>query len=67
MKSSGCESFVAACLFSAIASSSPRNLVNDITFETDIRGTGAPELQAGDAARVIVNGHFTLRGRFQVH
>jgi hypothetical protein len=43
-----------------------RNLVNDITFETDIRGTAAPELQAGDAARVIVNGHFTLRGRFQV-
>jgi hypothetical protein len=24
-------------------------------------------LRAGDAARVIVNGHFTLRGRFQVH
>jgi hypothetical protein len=44
-----------------------RNLVNDITFETDIRGTAAPELQAGDAVRVIVNGHFTLRGRFQVH
>ena len=44
-----------------------RNLVNDITFETDIRGTAAPELQAGDQARVIVNGHFTLRGRFQVH
>jgi hypothetical protein len=44
-----------------------RNLVNDITFETDLRGTGAPELQAGDVARVIVNGHFTLRGRFQVH
>ena len=44
-----------------------RNLVNDITFETDIRGTAAPELQAGDTARVIVNGHFTLRGRFQVH
>jgi hypothetical protein len=44
-----------------------RNLVNDITFETDIRGTAAPKLQAGDAARVIVNGHFTLRGRFQVH
>jgi hypothetical protein len=44
-----------------------RNLVNDITFETDIRGTGAPELRAGDTARVIVNGHFTLRGRFQVH
>ena len=44
-----------------------RNLVNDITFETDIRGTAAPELQAGDAARVIVNGHFTLRGRFQLH
>jgi hypothetical protein len=44
-----------------------RNLVNDITFETDIRGTAAPEVQAGDAARVIVNGHFTLRGRFQVH
>ena len=43
-----------------------RNLVNDITFETDIRGTAAPELQAGDVARVIVNGHFTLRGRFQV-
>jgi hypothetical protein len=43
-----------------------RNLTNDITFETDIRGTGAPELQAGDIARVIVNGHFTLRGRFQV-
>jgi hypothetical protein len=44
-----------------------RNLVNDITFETDIRGTVAPELRAGDVARVIVNGHFTLRGRFQVH
>ena len=44
-----------------------RNLVNDITFETDIRGTAAPELQAGDVARVIVNGHFALRGRFQVH
>jgi hypothetical protein len=41
------------------------NLPNDITFETDIRGAGAPELQAGDVARVIVNGHFTLRGRFQ--
>jgi hypothetical protein len=24
-------------------------------------------LHAGDTARVIVNGHFTLRGRFQVH
>ncbi len=44
-----------------------RSLVNDITFETDVRGTAAPELQAGDTARVIVNGHFTLRGRFQVH
>ena len=44
-----------------------RNLVNDITFETDIRGTAAPELRAGDVARVIVNGHFTLRGGFQVH
>ena len=44
-----------------------RNLVNDITFETDIRGAGAPELRAGDAARLIVNGHFTLRGSFQVH
>ena len=43
-----------------------RSLVNDITFETDIRGTAAPELRAGDIARVIVNGHFTLRGRFQV-
>jgi len=40
------------------------NLRNDITFETDIRGTAAPELQAGDVARVTVNGHFTLRGRF---
>jgi hypothetical protein len=44
-----------------------RNLINDITFETDIRGTAAPELHAGDIARVTVNGHFTLRGRFQVH
>ena len=44
-----------------------RNLVNDITFETDLRGTAAPELRAGDVARVIVNGHFTLRGRFQIH
>jgi hypothetical protein len=44
-----------------------RNLLNDITFETDIRGTAAPELQAGDVARVTVNGHFALRGRFQVH
>ena len=44
-----------------------RNLVNDITFETEIRGTAAPEVQAGDVVRVIVNGHFTLRGSFQVH
>ena len=44
-----------------------RNLLHDITFETDIRGTAAPELRAGDQARVIVNGHFTLRGSFQVH
>ena len=44
-----------------------RNLLNDITFETDIRGTAAPEVQAGDVVRVTVNGHFTLRGRFQVH
>ena len=43
-----------------------RNLVHDITFETDIRGTPAPELHAGDAVRVSVNGHFTLRGSFQV-
>ena len=44
-----------------------RNLLHDITFETDIRGTAAPELQAGDQARVMVNGHFTLRGSFQLH
>ena len=44
-----------------------RNLLNDITFETDIRGTAAPEVRAGDVARVLVNGHFTLRGRFQLH
>jgi hypothetical protein len=44
-----------------------RNLVNDITFETDIRGTAAPELRAGDVVRVTVNGRFTLRGRFQLH
>ncbi|MFL6499995.1 MAG: hypothetical protein ACJ8LL_04685 [Candidatus Udaeobacter sp.] len=44
-----------------------RNLINDITFETDLRGAPAPELHAGDIARVIVNGHFTLRGRFQLH
>jgi hypothetical protein len=44
-----------------------RNLVNDITFETDIRGTAAPEVHAGDVVRVTVNGRFTLRGRFQVH
>lgn len=44
-----------------------RNLVHDITFETDIHGTPAPELHAGDLVRVIVNGHLTLRGSFQVH
>ena len=44
-----------------------RNLVHDITFETDIHGTPAPELHAGDVVRVTVNGHFTLRGQFQVH
>ena len=41
------------------------NRPGDITFETDIRGVGAPELQVGDVARVIVNGHLTLRGRFR--
>src|SRR5215475_13968740 len=44
-----------------------RNLVNDITFETDIRGNAAPELRAGDTVRVMVNGHFTLLGRMQLH
>ena len=44
-----------------------RNLVHDITFETDLRGTPAPELHAGDVVRVSVNGHFTLRGQLQVH
>jgi hypothetical protein len=43
-----------------------RNLLHDITFETDIRGTPAPELHAGDVVRVTVNGHFTLRGQLQV-
>src|SRR5262249_13004560 len=43
-----------------------RNLLHDITFETDIRGTAAPEVQAGDVVRVIVNNHLTLRGSFQV-
>ena len=42
-----------------------RNLVNDITFETDICGTATSELRAGDTARVIVNGHFTPRGSFK--
>jgi hypothetical protein len=41
------------------------NRPNDITFETDIRGAAAPELQPGDVARVTVNGHFTLRGKFR--
>ena len=44
-----------------------RNLLHDITFETDIHGTPAPELHAGDVVRVTVNGHFTLRGSLQVH
>jgi len=44
-----------------------RNLLHDITFETDIHGPAAPEVHAGDVVRVIVNGHFTLRGSFQVH
>jgi hypothetical protein len=44
-----------------------RNLLHDITFETDIHGTPAPELHAGDVVRVTVNGHLTLRGSFQVH
>lgn len=43
-----------------------RNLLHDITFETDIRGTAAPEVQAGDVVRVTVNNHLTLRGSFQV-
>jgi hypothetical protein len=38
----------------------------DITFEFDIRGPAAPELQAGDVARVSVNGRSTLRGTFRV-
>jgi hypothetical protein len=41
------------------------NRPRDITFENDIRGPGAPELQRGDVARVTVNGHSTLRGTFQ--
>jgi hypothetical protein len=42
------------------------NRPGDITFETDIRGVAAPELRAGDVARVTVNGQFTLRGRFRL-
>ncbi len=42
------------------------NRPSDITFETDIRGIAAPELRAGDVARVTVNGHFTLRGKFRL-
>ena len=38
-----------------------RNLVHDITFETDIHGTPAPELHAGDLVRVTVNGHLLRR------
>lgn len=41
------------------------NRVNDITFEADIQGAPAPELRAGDVARVSVNGTPTLRGTFQ--
>ena len=41
------------------------NRPRDITFENDIRGAGAPEVQAGDVARVTVNGHNTLRGTFR--
>lgn len=37
----------------------------DITFETDISGPAAPEIQAGDVARVRVNGNATLRGTFR--
>jgi hypothetical protein len=37
----------------------------DITFEVDIRGAAAPELRAGDVARVSVNGRATLQGAFQ--
>ncbi|HEY7462625.1 MAG TPA: hypothetical protein VIC59_12245 [Gemmatimonadota bacterium] len=40
------------------------NRPRDITFETDVRGAGAPELQRGDVARVTVNGVSTLRGTF---
>lgn len=42
------------------------NRPGDITFETDIRGTAAPELRAGDVGRVSVNGQFTLRGKFRL-
>ena len=42
------------------------NRVNDITFERDIRGGPAPELRAGDVARVSVNGTATLRGTFRL-
>ena len=34
--------------------------------DTSIRNTAATELLAGDTALLIVNGHFTLRGSFQV-
>jgi hypothetical protein len=40
------------------------NRLRDITFETDVRGAGAPELLRGDVARVTVNGVSTLRGTF---
>ena len=45
MKSSSCASFSGGVLIFSNRLQFSRNLVNDITFETDIRGTAAPELR----------------------
>ena len=42
------------------------NRLRDITFEADIRGAAAPELRAGDVARVRINNRATLEGVFRV-
>ncbi len=41
------------------------NLPADITFELDLRGDAAPDVRAGDGARVIINGKPTLLGTFR--
>lgn len=44
-----------------------RNFPDSITFNINLQGDPAPELQQGDRVKVFCNGRFILKGQFHIH